>query len=54
MSNKCLISASYYLSLLVFDLLIILITEVSSLDYSSSSFSCYLSRFLTQSSVSVH
>ena len=46
MANKNLISASDFLSLLTFYSLVIFITVVSSLNFSSSSFSCSLSRFL--------
>ena len=41
------------LPLLIFDSLVPFISEVSSLNYSSSSFSCSLARFLTEPPVSL-
>ena len=53
LANRWFIKDSYSLSLIIFDSLVSFITEVYSLNYSSSLFSCSMSRFLTQSSVSV-
>ena len=53
LAKRLIMKASSVLTLLTFDSLLSFISEVSSLNYSSSSFSCSLARFLTQPLVSL-
>ena len=53
LANILLMRASSVLPLLIFDSLVSFISEVSSLNYSSSSFLFSLARLLTQPSVSL-
>ena len=53
LDNRLLMRYSLVLFLLRFDSLASFISELSSLDYSSSLFLCSLARFITQTSVSL-